>query len=70
MSLQDQIYDMEEFLRSECGSILDLIPSLGSRPGNGYEVQISHETFQAYLTDPSKPRGDVFAPSIPMEKQP
>jgi hypothetical protein len=63
LSLQDEMYDMETFLRSECGTILDLIPILGSNRGTNYEIQISHETFQAYVTDPTKPHGDIFSPA-------
>jgi len=63
LSLQDEMYNMEDFLRSECGTMLDLIPKFGPNPGTSYEVQISHETFQAYLIDPTKPHGEIFSPA-------
>jgi tetratricopeptide (TPR) repeat protein len=63
LSTGDRIFDMEDLLRSECGSLVDLVPVLGAALGQSYEVHIGHETFQAYLNEtrtPSKDDGDMI----------
>jgi tetratricopeptide (TPR) repeat protein len=46
----DEVFDMEDLLRSECGSLVDLVPVFGTRQGQSFEIHIAHETFQTYLT--------------------
>jgi len=62
LSLNDETYNLEDFLRSECGSLLDLVPVLGSF--QDFEIHLGHETFQAYLTNPTSSHGDLFTPNI------
>ncbi|KAH8756905.1 hypothetical protein BGZ57DRAFT_996960 [Hyaloscypha finlandica] len=62
LSLNDDVYDMEDLLRSECGSLLDLVPVLGSN--QDFEIHIGHETFQAYLMNPTNSHGDLFNSNI------
>jgi pentatricopeptide repeat protein len=62
LSLNDEMYNMEDFLRSECGSLLGLVPVLGS--SQNFEIHIGHETFQAYLTNPANSHGDLFTSNI------
>jgi len=62
LSLNDEMDNMEDFLRSECGSLLALVPVLGS--SQNFEIHIGHETFQAYLMNPANPHGDLFTPNI------
>jgi hypothetical protein len=45
--LEDEILDLEEFVRTNCGSFLGIVPS-----EKGPMVHIVHETFRAYITDP------------------
>lgn len=58
LSTGDQIFDMENLLRSECGSLVDLVPVLGAALGQSYEIHIGHETFQAYLSEISPTKDD------------
>ena len=56
ISLGDKVLKMEEFLRTECGAFLALVPRLGSTSGasssrESLEVTIGHETFQAWLSE-------------------
>jgi tetratricopeptide (TPR) repeat protein len=53
ISLGDKVLDMEEFLRTECGALVDLVPILGSGPttDSTLEIHIGHETFQAWLSE-------------------
>jgi tetratricopeptide (TPR) repeat protein len=53
ISLEDRILDMEDFLRTECGALLDLVPVLGSGISSekNLEIHIGHETFQAWLDE-------------------
>jgi tetratricopeptide (TPR) repeat protein len=62
LSFNDEIYNMEDFLRSECGSLLGLVPVLGS--SQYFEIHIGHETFQAYLTNAANSHGDLFTSNI------
>jgi tetratricopeptide (TPR) repeat protein len=50
LSTGDKLFEIETLLRSECGSLLELIPVLGTEHGKEYEVHIGHETLQVYLT--------------------
>ncbi|KAK3385496.1 hypothetical protein B0H63DRAFT_543837 [Podospora didyma] len=56
ISLGDKVLNMEEFLRTECGAFLTLVPRLRSTSGassseESLEVTIGHETFQVWLAD-------------------
>ena len=67
LSLGDKVFNMEEFLRTECGSLLDLVPTLGA--GASYdesiEIHIGHETFQTWLAERSESKHDSrFAKSV------
>jgi hypothetical protein len=57
MSTGDVIFDMESLLRSECGSLVDLFPVLGTKHGQNYDIRIGYETFQAYLIDTESDNG-------------
>jgi hypothetical protein len=57
MSTGDVIFAMESLLRSECGSLVDLVPVLGTKHGRSYDIRIGHETFQAYLIDTESDNG-------------
>lgn len=64
LSKNDNIFGIEDFLHSECGSLLDLVPVLGTAAGKSFEIHIGHETFQSYLTDPANPEDRLFSPTI------
>jgi tetratricopeptide (TPR) repeat protein len=58
ISLGDKVLDMEDFLRTECGALLNLVPTLGARTGSdkSLEIHIGHETFQAWLAEKFGPQ--------------
>ncbi|KAF8244389.1 hypothetical protein K440DRAFT_663489 [Wilcoxina mikolae CBS 423.85] len=46
--LVDEVLDLEQFVESNCGSFLGVVPGK-----DGPSVHIVHETFRAYITDPA-----------------
>ena len=57
ISMGDKVFNIEKFLRIECGALVYLVPTLGSRASSDttLEIYLGHETFQAWL-------GDKFGP--------
>jgi hypothetical protein len=55
---EDNIFDLVNFVESECSSILRETPS---QPANFYIV---HETFQSFITNKSASKENCVAPSL------
>jgi len=61
ISLGDKVLHMEEFLRTECGALLHLLPRVGADEisDEALEIHIGHETFQAWLAEKLGPEAKL-----------
>lgn len=56
--LVDEVLDLQEFVESNCGSFLGIVPGK-----DGPNVHIVHETFRSYITDPTVSKERCLPPS-------